>query len=336
MDILNYDDVVMMMFITWLTLTKKVKSASVKSYISAVKSMRVNNLLPEIAIDYNLKRRVLQGAKLVQAPQDNSRKRQPITKTMLLELRMCKGFLVEDYKSKLYWFASLLAVNCLLRMGELTLKPDWNEAERKRRVLRWRHVVISGDGPLLVGSLYIPVSKTDITGQGNMLLFYPTSLSLICPINAYYVYKIARLNRFGRIEDDSPLLLCEDGVSPLYRKELISAVQAWIATHPKYRLVAKLYNGHSFRKGGAQSLADANVSANDIKRAGRWKSNAAQLYYSYGSSQSNILAEENQISANLRVPYDGSRDQAMAYTQNIRQIDDTMNSFYAAISNQNK
>jgi hypothetical protein len=41
---------------------------------------------------------------------------------------------------------------------------------------------------------------------------------------------------------------------------------------------AHLYKGHSFRRGGATSLAQAGVSDSVIKSIGRWKSHAYQLY----------------------------------------------------------
>jgi hypothetical protein len=40
------------------------------------------------------------------------------------------------------------------------------------------------------------------------------------------------------------------------------------------------YNGHSFRKGGAQSLAEANVPSDTIQAMGRWTSDCYKLYIS--------------------------------------------------------
>src|SRR6202165_2981387 len=41
---------------------------------------------------------------------------------------------------------------------------------------------------------------------------------------------------------------------------------------------AELYKGHSFRRGGATSLARVGVADSVIKTIGRWKSQAYQLY----------------------------------------------------------
>ena len=67
----------------------------------------------------------------------------------------------------------------------------------------------------------------------------------------------------------------EDG-TPLTRKALTKALRdALIAARvPK----AELYKGHSFRRGGATSLARVGVPDSVIKTIGRWKSQAYQLY----------------------------------------------------------
>jgi hypothetical protein len=41
---------------------------------------------------------------------------------------------------------------------------------------------------------------------------------------------------------------------------------------------AEQYTGHSFRRGGATALANSHTSMHVLKKAGRWSSNAAQLY----------------------------------------------------------
>ena len=46
----------------------------------------------------------------------------------------------------------------------------------------------------------------------------------------------------------------------------------------RLNLPAHRYNGHSFRKGGAQSLADAQVHRDIIQAMGRWSSDCYKLY----------------------------------------------------------
>jgi site-specific recombinase XerD len=48
---------------------------------------------------------------------------------------------------------------------------------------------------------------------------------------------------------------------------------------------AEDYKGHSFRRGGATSLARAGVQWHTIKKMGRWKSNAYQLYIDHSHTQ---------------------------------------------------
>jgi hypothetical protein len=48
---------------------------------------------------------------------------------------------------------------------------------------------------------------------------------------------------------------------------------------------AHQYKGHSFRRGGATSLARAGVQEHTIKKMGRWKSSAYQLYIDHSHVQ---------------------------------------------------
>ena len=53
----------------------------------------------------------------------------------------------------------------------------------------------------------------------------------------------------------------------------------------KVGLDSSLFSGHSFRRGGAQSLADAGVSDEILKVVGRWRSDAFRLYRTIPSSR---------------------------------------------------
>ena len=48
---------------------------------------------------------------------------------------------------------------------------------------------------------------------------------------------------------------------------------------------ADQYKGHSFRRGGATSLARAGVHDHTIKKMGRWKSGAYHLYIDHSDNQ---------------------------------------------------
>jgi integrase len=88
-------------------------------------------------------------------------------------------------------------------------------------------------------------------------------------------YMSARIKRRYSITLDSPLFAMEDG-TPLTRKALTKALRtALIAARVPS---AELYKGHSFRRGGATSLARVGVPDSVIKTIGRWKSQAYQLY----------------------------------------------------------
>ena len=98
-------------------------------------------------------------------------------------------------------------------------------------------------------------------------------------------YMSSRIKRRYSIRLDSPLFAMEDG-TPLTRKSLSNALRnALVAARVPN---AELYKGHSFRRGGATSLARVGVADSVIKTIGRWRSHAYQLYVESNSKPCSV------------------------------------------------
>ena len=117
-------------------------------------------------------------------------------------------------------------------------------------------------------TLHLDCSKTDPFRRG-VDIKYAASGSSTCPLAA-----MSALERLTPVDPQAPLLMMDDG-SPLTRPTLMRRVQRAL-TSAGYN--AGSYSGHSFRRGGAQSLAEAHVPDHVIKAMGRWESWCYQLY----------------------------------------------------------
>jgi hypothetical protein len=62
---------------------------------------------------------------------------------------------------------------------------------------------------------------------------------------------------------------------PLDREAVVQSIKSHLLLIGE---PASQYNGHSFRKGGAQSLREANVCDTTIQAMGRWTSDCYKLY----------------------------------------------------------
>lgn len=115
--------------------------------------------------------------------------------------------------------------------------------------------------------VHIAQSKSDPFGRGSDI-----TIANPIAVSAMIRYLIVRPKHFNL---NTPLLVTLDG-TPYSRDQLV--------LDTRFHLVQcgvrnpTLYYGHSFRKGGAQSLEEAGVSKAEIQLAGRWNSGAHLLY----------------------------------------------------------
>lgn len=189
--------------------------------------------------------------------------RLPITNDILLKIR--PHMKLDTYEGKLMWAAFTFAHACLMRCGEFTTRSYKDKSFLPLGAWKW-------ETGAKHGTVTLPRSKTS---KEPVDIYMFANGSDTCPAKAVATYMSARTKRRYSIRLDSPLFAMEDG-TPLTRKALTKALRnALVAARvPK----AELYKGHSFRRGGATSLARVGVADSVIKTIGRWKSHAYQLY----------------------------------------------------------
>jgi hypothetical protein len=237
------------------------KGTTIKSYLAGIRSAAIMQGFDVSGLAKMQRLNLVLRALKSIAP--HTATRLPITNDILSKIRA--HMRLGTYEGKVMWAAFTFAHACLMRCGEFTTRSYKDKNYLSLGAWKW-------ETGAKHGTVTLPRSKTS---KEPIDIYVFANGSDTCPAAAMAKYMSARIKRRYSIRLDSPLFAIEDG-TPLTRKALTKALRdALIAARvPK----AELYKGHSFRRGGATSLARVGVPDSVIKTIGRWKSQAYQLY----------------------------------------------------------
>jgi hypothetical protein len=250
-------------FLAWLYLHPSIRAYSTyNKYLCGVTSTFVEAGLPNPFKDKPIFAKCKRGLKSLVGTATKARL--PITISLLRRLR--KVWSMKSLKGRNAYRMAVCAVNGCFRLGELAATSN-------------------NDGvvPLLsdlscpqpnIRSIFLKRSKTDPFGNGN-LSHLAENLSSTCPVKAI----------------DAVERVVNSPVAPLFQDSRGNAIKA--STVVRYlrnalkllKLDAGDYSGHSFRKGGCQSLVEMGASEVDIKAVGRWNSDCWKLYVTWPFSR---------------------------------------------------
>ena len=183
--------------------------------------------------------------------------RMPITIGLLGKLLHClRHTCSSSYQILLFTAMFTTAFFAMLRISELTV------TNLSSHVIMLNDVLVDKDFIILT----IKSFKHSLCPASIRLL--PRS-DYLCPVKALLSFMIVRGNKFG------PLFAYPNGEGiqrSFFTKHL------HVCIHSIYPLHSHKYKSHSFRIGGATYLAQQGASDDQIRRAGRWRSNAFQAY----------------------------------------------------------
>ena len=232
--------------------------SSIKVYLSAIRSLHVEEGLPSPLVGCLRLQRVLRGIKRHQG--SNTLQRQPITSELMHTI--FQSLNVSDHNHTMLWAACCCGFFGFLRAGEFTVNSHFNPDI---------HLTVSdiqADTLVNPGSLriFIKCSKTDPFRQGCYIYIGAGKRDLF-PVRALTQYLHVRDSTPG------PFFLLSNG-TPLNRQWLSSSIQSILFAAG----VPGCYTGHSFRIGAATSAAYRGLPDHLIKTLGRWSSDAYQIY----------------------------------------------------------
>ena len=252
------DDAFLAEFVAYLADVAKITPTSIKTYLSALRSLHIDRGWPDPLQSAPLTQRVLAGVKRVHGLHPR-RQRLPVSRPTLVRLiehlRTAPWLLPTD--KLMLTAACTLAFHGFLRCSELTT----GLARSSARIIA---------APLRHIELRVPASKTDPFRRGATITI-GASGGLCCPVSNLSQYLDATRGR----PVNTPLFAYSSGL-PLTRPVFTQQIQRALleAGVPD----SHHYMSHSFRIGAATAAAEAGIPAWLIKTMGRWSSEAYLVY----------------------------------------------------------
>lgn len=241
-------------------LAKSIQSRSIKVYLSAIRSLHIENGFADPIAGCQQLQLLIRGIKRMQG--HTTGQRLPITNQLLMVIRGALDFRQHDHV--MFWAACTLAYFGFLRAAEFTVQNL--KSFDKTTHLQVEDLAFDDRAKPSCMELFIKASKTDPFRKGCKIYIGRGSQSL-CAVSAMSSYLHIRGGRPG------PLFLLQSG-QPLSRERLTS----WLRIIFTNANIGGNYSSHSFRIGAATVAANNNVPPHLIQALGRWSSNAYLLY----------------------------------------------------------
>ena len=260
---------------------QNLQSSTVRSYISAIKSVLSND-------GYTWDREFALLSALTRACKlnnDTVKSRFPIRKGVLnlMMFRIQIRYANQPYLECMYKSLYLVAYYGLFRVGELTLGPhvlkakDVHEGRNKDKILMILHTSKThgkGNRPQKIKLKRLNSMEVSDQDTKPQEVHYPSqdkSTNQYCPVKHTIDYIQMRQ---ARANDDEQFYIFSDGspVRPCHMRSILRELLQALG------LEGALYDTHSFRSGRASDLFHAGVDVELIKYIGRWKSNAIYKY----------------------------------------------------------
>ena len=243
---------------------KKVKSTTIKSYISGIKSVLADD-------GYQWDNSTGQFTALTHACRlkyDRVKTRLPITfgllEILLTEIEKKYTKLNQYYLTKLYQSIFLLAYYGLLRIGEMA---------KGAHAVRACNVHAGRNKNKIMLVLFTSKTHGRDSRPQEIRIWADHDLTKVkfCPFEIVNDYGDIR---GGYVDDHEQFFVFSDG-SPVKPYQVRAVLRAALR---KLKLNPKLYDTHSFRIGRASDLMKNGKTIDQIKKVGRWKSNAVFKY----------------------------------------------------------
>lgn len=246
-------------FIAFLSLSNKSHN-TVASYLSAI-NFRCKASQHAGFADNFLVSKMLEGMRRGHKSKDT---RLPISADLLSRIiKMLPSICCSEFEAALFSSAFSLSFHGFLRVGEVA----YNKVGQAQQVITMDNVKVVKEDGLEKIHLHILFSKTDQRGKGQMLEITETRTT-ICPVALLKQYLMVRPHIIGP-------LYCHFGGQPISRYQFSTVLNKSLRG---IGIDSSRIRTHSFRIGAASSHFEKGTPQDEIKRLGRWKSDAFKRY----------------------------------------------------------
>jgi hypothetical protein len=244
-------------YAAWLSLRPSINAYStISKYFTAIRDVHIASGFASPFPPMVSLARALKGLK--KELSQNTKPRYPVTVGLLWAIR---EFWEISPEGELCWWASVFATFAVARSGELFSSSSSRSTPNLCDVRIAAHNVYG---------INLKKSKTDLFNRAKFTLWVAANNNqFLCPVRAI---KFAIANR--PLTLNAPLWL--DSLSkPLSLGSVLKHLHLALT---RAGISTTGYSGHSFRKGGVQTLYDLHVPADDIELLGRWAARVWSLY----------------------------------------------------------
>ena len=234
---------------------------SIKSYLAGIQHHSIIAGYPIVICEMQQLYYLLRGIRRVQGNSHTRHARSPITINHLYQLRLFinqPGSILVYHDQLVYWAAVTMAFFGLMRSSEYT--SSHVNSYNVHHTLLYSDISFAPD--LSYTAVRIRSSKTDPFGTGCTIRIGSTGNQL-CPVSAIY-----HMHRH-HIQQTGPFFVFHNGTFLTRTRLAMLLTNCFHDTR---------INTHSFRIGGASTMASAGLSDSTIMSLGRWSSNAYQVY----------------------------------------------------------
>jgi hypothetical protein len=257
------------LWVTHLSLT--IHYRSIKVYLFGIRSLHIDLGFASPFDDFSRLERVLRGIKRDQGLRSSVRPRFPVTTTVIIGFKLVLDF--SQHNHRMLYAAICTATGGLFRIGEITVmsarRPDALRMLTLASITHLRTPVHLVSRACVSDSytIHLRASKTDpFRHEVDVRICWPEAVRALAAMLSQLPAPLRHPHM--------PLFALEDG-TPLKRSLLLSVTSHLLrCTH----IDTSMYDGLSFRRGGATSLSSAGVSDRMVQMMGRWQSNVYARY----------------------------------------------------------
>ena len=273
------------LFVHWLFKVRKLKVATVNSYLSGVRQMHISKGMEPPNIRDSFVKEILRGKSNLedfrQRKLGGHQGRLPMTIPLmkLWKERIRTSDLTSD-KKLLLWAVSTLAFYGAFRIHELASKTE--ATFDPDHTLLTEDIKIGGSGNERWLEISLKCPKEKKSGRPTIIDVFEVGGQL-CPVSAFLKW-----SRYNKPQGGVPLFRDSTG-TPLTGREVNKQLKRLLGKFAVYQNGS--ISSHSFRSGIVSILGSKGFSDEEIKLVGRWSSRAFIRYMKLPRTQRAAIAK---------------------------------------------
>jgi hypothetical protein len=272
-------------FVDWLARVRKLKAATIKTYLSGIRQLHVVHGLDAPELRSGLVKLVLKGIDNRDGIATRAGKfkgRLPMTKnTMLLFRKLVQGSTYAEQDKLLIWAVATLAFAGAFRIHEILAKVE--STFDPHFTLLAEDLTTSSNGEQQTLHVRLKCPKESRTAAATVVDVFENK-SELCPVRAFRKWVGCK-----RREPQLPLFRFHNG-TPLTGAKLNRVMKALLGPYTDSSI--GFFATHSFRIGIASMLGQLGFEDQDIMATGRWSSRVFERYLKLTRTKRNVAQDK--------------------------------------------